>query len=143
MANVYRHFIANCEVAASLTPLTGGPNGPIEMSNEQLAAFERLMTSLADAPHRQRSALPSIKEKVIIDGLSLSSRNLCNEQRTQQHLWTKAVSGVPHCEAFPQSCRRWALDHLHRSQNTDFRHGLTLNPIYIARNQATGFLIPI
>ncbi len=50
MINFYRRFIANCaEVAASLTPLTGGPNGPIEMSNEQLAAFQRLKTSLTDA----------------------------------------------------------------------------------------------
>ncbi len=50
MINFYRRFIANCaEVAASLTPLTGGPNGPLEMSNEQLAAFQRLKTSLTDA----------------------------------------------------------------------------------------------
>ncbi len=39
MINFYRRFIVNCaEVTASLTPLTGGPNGPIETSNEQLAA---------------------------------------------------------------------------------------------------------
>ncbi len=49
MINFYRRFIANCaEVAASLVPLNGGPNDPIEMSNEQLAAFQRLKTSLAD-----------------------------------------------------------------------------------------------
>ncbi len=43
MINSYRRFIPNCaEVAASLTPLTGGRNGPIEMFTEKLAAFERL-----------------------------------------------------------------------------------------------------
>ncbi len=50
MVNFYRRFIPNrVEVAASLTPLTGGQNGPIEMSTEQFAAFERLKSCLAKA----------------------------------------------------------------------------------------------
>ncbi len=50
MVNFYRRFIPNrAEVAASLTPLTGGQNGPIEMSTEQFAAFERLKSCLAKA----------------------------------------------------------------------------------------------
>ncbi len=50
MVNFYRRFIPNCaEIAASLTPLTGGHKGPIEMSSDQLAAFERLTSCLATA----------------------------------------------------------------------------------------------
>ncbi len=50
MINFYCRFITHCSpVAASPTPLTGGPNGPIEMSNKQLLEFQRLRASQAHA----------------------------------------------------------------------------------------------
>ncbi len=53
--NFYRRFIPKCaEVAASLTPLTSGRNGPIEMSAEQLAAFERLKCNFIKQPYMKK-----------------------------------------------------------------------------------------
>ncbi len=65
----YCRLVAHCaDIAAFITPLTGGLNGPIETLNEQLTAFEQLKMVMVDAL-RQRSVLFSTKEKVIIDNV--------------------------------------------------------------------------
>ncbi len=86
MINFYRRFIASCaEVAASLTPLTGGPNGPIGMSGEQFAAVQRLRASLADAttlvyPYPDAQLSPLVDASKIAIGAVLNQGEGDNRQ---------------------------------------------------------------
>ncbi len=65
----HRFIPSHAEVVASLTPLSGGP---IEMSSEHEAAYERLKYCLAKATMLVVPSPTSTMEKVSIDGHSFS-----------------------------------------------------------------------
>ncbi len=82
MVKFYRRFIPNCaEVAASLTPLTGGRNGPIEMSTEQLAAFERLKSCLAQATTLAFPS-PDVQLSLMVDASKTAIGAVLNQEES-------------------------------------------------------------
>ncbi len=111
MINFYRRFIANySEVAASLTPLTGGPNGPIDMSNEQLAAFQRLKASLADAtilvfpnPDAQLSLMVDASKTAIGAVLNQGEGDHRQSPFSSRKLYSQQSSASAHLD---ESCSR-------------------------------------
>ncbi len=79
MVNFYRRFIPYCvEIAASLTPLTGGHKGPIEMSSDQLTAFERLKSCLAKAT-TLASPSPDAQLSLMVDASKTAIGGVLNQ----------------------------------------------------------------
>ncbi|BHF65184.1 hypothetical protein SprV_0200819300 [Sparganum proliferum] len=61
MVNFYRQFLPNCtDLTLPITDILSGPKGPLELTDDTLTTFERIMASLADATLLTHPALEAL-----------------------------------------------------------------------------------
>ncbi|BHF84234.1 hypothetical protein SprV_0902738500 [Sparganum proliferum] len=81
MVNFYRRFLPNCaDLMLPLTNMLSGPKGPLELTGEALAAFERIKNSLADATLLTHPA-PEAQLSLMVDASTVAVGAV-----VQQHL---------------------------------------------------------